>query len=105
MTQAVSAARQLNCKSACKTIWFAPTTAAANTPIAIPARAPRALSSMMGSIHRVYKTYFIFLRPRFTGMRDGAGVSSCGVATCGAAARGAGAGACAGLKRFMIASR
>ena len=57
---------------------------------------------MAWGIHRVYKTYFIFLRPCFTGMRDGAGVSSCGA---GAGACGAGAGACAGLKLFMIGSR
>ena len=55
---------------------------------------------MVWGIHRVYKTYFIFLRPCFTGMRDGAGSGVCGAASCGA-----GVGAWAGLKRFMIASR
>ena len=38
-------------------------------------------------------------------MRDGAGVDACGVACCGVAACGAGAGACEGLKLFIIASR
>ena len=45
------------------------------------------------------KHHSIFLIPRFTGMRDGAGVASCGVAACGA-----GVGACVGLKLFLIAS-
>ena len=36
--------------------------------------------------------------PRFTGMRDGAGVGAGGVAACGA-------GACEGMNLFMIASR
>ena len=54
MTQAVSMARQLNCQSACTTIWFAPTTAAANPPIAIPARAARTRSMACG-IHRGFE--------------------------------------------------
>ena len=38
-------------------------------------------------------------------MREGAGVDACGVASCGVAACGAGAGACEGLKLFIIAWR
>ena len=48
-----------------------------------------------GSIYSVFKTYFIFFRPCFTGMRDGAG--SAGFA-------GSGGGG-AGLSLAMIASR
>ena len=55
MTQAISAARQLKRQSACTVSRFAPTTAATKPPIAIPARAPRTMSSMMGSMYRVFK--------------------------------------------------
>ena len=46
----------------------------------------------------MFLNYSIFLIPRFTGIRDGAGVGAGGVAACGA-------GVAAGLNLFMMASR
>ena len=59
-----------------------------------PATIPCAKCSMV-EVYIVFKTYSIFLMPRFTGMRDGAG--SAGFA-------GSGGGG-AGLSLAMIASR
>ena len=83
---------------------FASTTAAANPPIATPVRTPRAISSMVEVVLRALPVpaadirvlnYTIFLMPRFTGMRAGAG--SAGFA--------GSSGGGAGLSLVMIASR
>ena len=61
--------------------------------IVTPATIPSAMSFMVWGIYIVFQSYSISLMPRFTGMRDGAGV--------GARAGGAGG---AGLS-LVIASR
>ena len=90
---AVSRARAFIVASLSMTNKFVFTTAAVKTPTAAPARTARAKSSM-GSIYGVLN-YSIFLMPRLTGMRDGAG--SAGFA-------GSGGGG-AGLSLAMIDSR
>ena len=58
-----------------------------------PPRTVRAMSSMV-EVYRVFYNHSISLMPRFTGMRDGAGVGA-----------GAGCVGGAGLSLAMIASR
>ena len=96
MTQAVSAERKLNRQSACAVILFASPpqqrTLRPQSPQELLVLGPPWCGVYIGFIF-----YSIPLMPRFTGMRDGAGVG---------AGAGAGAGAgCAGMSRCIMASR
>ena len=100
MSQAVSATSTLIRQIAHTAIMLASTTAALNPATASSEIAARSISSMglvQGARYTyVFKNYSIFLTPRFTGIREGAGAAGSGA--------GAGAGS-AGFSLCTMASR